>query len=83
MESLQTKIEELDRWRNMQKKFESGLPTIKAYDSRLHNMVSHECQDLSSMFEEKAKQSLVWMMDVYDKLVQDVQKYLQRDEINL
>jgi hypothetical protein len=32
MESLQIKIEELDRWRNMEKSVRSGLLKIKAYD---------------------------------------------------
>ena len=30
MESMLTKIRELDRWRNMEKSVPSGLPTIKA-----------------------------------------------------
>ena len=33
MESLQAKIEELDRWRNMEKGAPSGLPIVKAYES--------------------------------------------------
>jgi hypothetical protein len=37
---------------------------------------------MASMFEERARQSLAGMMDVYDKLVQDVQKYIQWPEIN-
>ena len=39
MESLQTKIEELDRWRNMEKSVPSGLMEIKAYDIRLQTLV--------------------------------------------
>ena len=37
MESLQTKIEELDKWRNMGKNFPSSLPTIEAYDISKHS----------------------------------------------
>ena len=55
MESLQTKIEELDKWRNMEKIFPSSLPTDKAYDIRLHTLATNECQDLASKFEEKAR----------------------------
>ena len=55
MESLQTKIKELDRWRNMEKNVPSGLLTIKAYDIRLHTLATNECQELASMFEERAR----------------------------
>ena len=51
MESLQTKIEELDRWRNMKKNVPSGLPAIKDYDIKLHTLATNECQELSSKFE--------------------------------
>lgn len=56
----------------MEKSVPSGLPTIKDYDIRLHTLAIIECQDLASKFEERARRSLVGMMDVYDKLVQDV-----------
>ena len=82
MESLQTKIEELDKWRNMEKSVPSGIPTIKSYDIRLHTLATNECQELASKFEERVRQSLVGMMSVYDKLVQDVDKYLQWTEIS-
>ena len=72
MESLQTKIEDLDRWKNMEKGVLSGLLAIKAYDIRLHTLATNECQELASKFEERARKSLVEMMDVYDKSVQDV-----------
>ena len=70
MESLQTKIEELDKWRNMEKSVPSGLPIIKAYDIRLHTLATNECQEMTSKFEERARQSLAGMMEVYDKSVQ-------------
>ena len=44
MESLQTKIEKVDKWRNMEKSVPSGLPAIKAYDIRLHTLATNECQ---------------------------------------
>jgi hypothetical protein len=37
MESLHTKIEELDRRRNMEKNVPSDLPTIKAFDQAIHS----------------------------------------------
>ena len=61
----------------MEKSVQSDLPTFKAYDIKLHTLATNECQELASKFEERARKSLVGMMDVYDKLVQDVQKYLQ------
>ena len=81
MESLQIKIEEPDKWRNMEKIVPSGLPEIKDYDIRLHTLSTNECQELASKFEEMAKKSLEGMMDVYDKEVQDIQKYFQWSEI--
>ena len=67
MESLLTKVEELDRWRNMNKNVSSGLPTIKAYDNILHILATNECQELASRFEEKVTQSFERMTNVYDK----------------
>jgi hypothetical protein len=55
MESLQTNIEELDKWRNMGKNVPSSLPTMKAYDIRLHTVSTNECQELASKFEERAR----------------------------
>ena len=48
MESLQVKIEELDRWRNIEKNSLSGLSGIKACDIRLHTLDTNECHDLAS-----------------------------------
>ena len=45
MESLQTKIEELDKWRNMEKIVPSSLPMVKAYNIRLHTLATNECQE--------------------------------------
>ena len=82
MESLQAKIEEIDKLKNMDKSVLSSLPSVKSYDIRLHTLATNECQELASKFEERARQSLVGMMDVYEKLVQDVQRYLQWPQIN-
>ena len=82
MESLQTKIEELDKWRNMEKNVPSSLPVVKSYDIKLHTLATNEFQELASKFKEKARQSLAGMMDVYDNSIYDVQRYLQWPEIN-
>ena len=67
MESLQVKIEELDKWRNTEKNVPSSLLEFKSYDIMLHTLAMNECQELASKFEEKARQSLAGMMDVYEK----------------
>ena len=54
----------------------------KYYDIKLHTLTTNECQELASKFEEKARQSLAGMMDVYDKSIYDVQRYIQWSEIN-
>ena len=54
MESLQVKIEELDRRTNMEKSVPSSLLAIKTYEIRLHTLATNECQELSS----KVKKSL-------------------------
>ena len=82
MESLQIKVEDMERWRKMEKNVPSGLPGIKAYDIRLHTLATNECQEIASKFEEMVKKSLVGMMNVYDKSIQHIQKYLQWPEIN-
>ena len=82
MESLKTKIEELDRWRNMEKSVPSGLSEIKSYYIKLHTLETNEHQEPASKLAERARKSLPGMMDVYDKLVQDILKYLQWPEIN-
>ena len=73
MESMQAKIEELDKWRNMQKNIPSILPIVKAYDIRLHTLDTNECQELASKFKEKVRRILAGMMDVYDKSIYDGQ----------
>ena len=63
-------------------KVPSTFPIVKDYDIRLHTLPTNECQELASRFEEKVRKSLVGMMDAYDKLVYDVQSYLQWPKIN-
>ena len=55
---------------------------IKAYDIKLHTLDTNECQELASKFEERVKQIMAWMMNVNDRSVQDIQKYLQWAKIN-
>ena len=55
MESMQTKIEEIDKWRNVEKKVPSILPIVKAYDIKLHTLDTNECQELASKFKEKVR----------------------------
>jgi hypothetical protein len=44
IESLQVKIEELDRWRNMEKSVPSILPAVKTYDIRFHTLDTNGSQ---------------------------------------
>ena len=69
MESLQSKIEELDKWRNIEKNVPSILPVIKTYGISLHTLDTSECQELASSFEEKARQNISKMMDLYKKSI--------------
>ena len=55
MESLRVKIEEIDRWINIENNSLSGLPGIKPFEIRLHTLDTNECQELASKFEEKVK----------------------------
>ena len=71
MEFLQAKIEELDKWRNMEKNVPSRIPIDKSYAIRLHTMATNECQELASKFKEKVRRILAGMMDVYDKSIYD------------
>jgi hypothetical protein len=41
-----------------------------------------ECQELASTFEEKVRQNLAGMMELYEKSIYDVQKYIKWLEIN-
>jgi hypothetical protein len=40
---------------------------IKYFDINLHTLATTECQELASRFEEKPRQNLVGMMELYEK----------------
>jgi len=82
MGSLQVKIEELDKWRSIEKNVPSILQVIKSYDICLHTLPTSECQELASRFEEKARKNLAGMMELYEKFIYDIQRYVQWPEIN-
>ena len=60
----------------------SSLPVVNTYDIMLHTLDMNECQELASKFEEKVRQNLARMMELYDKSIYDVQIYIQWPEIN-
>ena len=74
MGSLQVKIEELDKWRNIEKNVSSILPLIKSYDINLHTLAASECQELGSRFEEKARKNLAGIMELYETFIYDIQR---------
>ena len=82
MRSLHVKIEDLDRWGSIENNVPSSLPVIKSYDIILHTLTTSECQELASRFEENAKQNLAKMMELYEKSIYDIQRYIQWPEIN-
>ena len=82
MRDLQEKIIELDEWRSTEKDIPSSLPSVKSYDITVHSMATKECQDLASRFEENARKDLAGMMELYEKLTYDIQRYIQWPEIN-
>ena len=75
MRELQVKIEDLDEWRNKEKNVPSILQVIKTYDISVH-ILTTACQDLASRFEENAQQNLVGIMELYDKSIYDIQRYI-------
>ena len=81
MGSLQVKIEELGKWRRIEKNVPSSLPVIKSYDISLHTLATTKCQELASRFEEKTRQNLAGMMELYEKSIYDIQIYVQWLEI--
>lgn len=83
MESLQVNINELDKWRNIEKNVPSNLPVIKTYDISLHTLATSECQELASRFQERARQNVAGMMELYEKSIYYIQRYIQWPEINI
>ena len=65
--SLQVNIQDLDKWRSMEKNVPNSLPIIKSYDISLHTLDTTKCQDLASRFEDNARKNLAGMMDLYEK----------------
>ena len=82
MRDLQAKIVELEEWRITEKNIPSSLSMIKSYDITVHSMATRECQDLASKFEENARKDLARMMDLYEKCIFDIQRYIQWPRIN-
>ena len=82
MRDLQAKIVELEEWRSTEKNIPNSLPIIKSYDITVYSMATTECQDLASKFEENARKDLVGMMDLYERSIYDIQRYIQWPEIN-
>ena len=82
MRDLQAKIIELEEWINTEKNIPSSLPTIKSYDMTTYSMATEECQDLASRFEENTRKDLAGMMDLYEKVMYDIERYVQWPEIN-
>jgi hypothetical protein len=60
----------------MENNVPSSLPTITSYDISFHTLATTECQDLASRFEENARQNLAGMMDLYEKSIYDIQRYI-------
>ena len=67
----------------MEKNVPNSFSVIKSYGISLHTLATTECQDLASRFEENARQNLVGMMDLYEKSIYDLQRYIQWPKINL
>ena len=82
MRSLQVKVEYQEKWRRIEKNVPSSLPVIKSYSNNLHTLATNECQELTSRFEENARQNIAGMMDLYEKSIYDIQRYIQWPEIN-
>ena len=66
----------------MEKSVPSSLPTVKTYDIKLYTLAMNECQELASKFQEKSRQNLEGMMELYEKSIYDIQRYIQWPEIN-
>ena len=54
---------------------------IKTYDISLHTLATSECQELASRFEEKTRHNLAGMMELYEKSIYDVERYIQCPKI--
>ena len=82
MRNLQAKIIELEEWRSTENNIPSSLLKIKSYDIMVYTMATEECQNLSYRFKENARKDLAGMMNLYEKVTYDIQRYIQWLEIN-
>ena len=76
MKDLQVKIVELEVWRSTEKNIPGSLSMIKSYNITAYSMATEECQDLASRFKENARKYLAGMMDLYEKSIYDIQRYI-------
>ena len=76
MRDLQAKIEDLEEWRSTKKNVPSSLLVIKSYDIYMHALATTECRELASRFEENARKDLVGMVELYEKSIYDIQRYI-------
>ena len=83
MRDLQAKIEYLEEWRSTENNVPSSLLVIKSYDINVHTLATIECQDLACRFEENAQKDLAGMMDLYEKSIYNIQRYIQWPKTNL
>ena len=77
MRDLQEKIIELKECRSTEKYIPSSLPIIKSYDIMVHSIAAMKCQGLASRFEENARKNIARMMDLYERSIYDIQRYIQ------
>ena len=60
----------------------SSILMMKSYDITVNSMATTKCQDLASRFKENARKDLAGMMDLYEKYIYDIQRYIQWPKIN-
>ena len=48
----------------------------------MHTLAKSECQELASIFEERDRQNLARMMELYEKSIYDIHRFIQWPEIN-
>ena len=82
MRDLQAKIEGLKEWRSTENNIPSSLLVIKSYDISVHALDTTECRYLASRFKENSRKDLAGMMDLYEKYIYDIQRYIQWPKIN-
>jgi hypothetical protein len=83
MKMVEKHLEIVSQVSKRMKLYLSSLLVIKIYDINLHTLDTTECQDLASRVEENARQNLARRMDLYEKSIYDIQRYIQWPKINL